>query len=255
MEEPSAPFSAVLRELRTARGFSLRGLEAVSHHSKSLIADWENGRKVPALDVAERLDHLLDGGGRLAAASTSSARSVPIERIASEVTRHYAHQGPVADEIRRRAAAGRQLDVLAVRGLGVVGLNDSLLRPALTARTEALQVRILPLDPDCEPAAQRAAEIGESPAAFTAGIKLTLARLEEIAVADAGIDLRVSLYATLPIWRIIRVDDMLWMSSFNPGWEGHESTMYEIPESPRGSLWSGYRRQFDYLNAGARRVI
>ncbi|GGN65200.1 hypothetical protein GCM10010112_26240 [Actinoplanes lobatus] len=175
--------------------------------------------------------------------------------LVPEISRHFAGQARVAAEIRRRAAVGEELDLLAVRGLGLIALNDSLLRSWLDSRDKPLRARILLLDPDCDAAGQRAAEIGESPATFTAGIKYTLARLEEVAAAATGLDLEVRLYTRLPVWRILRVDQLMWVGSFAAAWEGHESTMHELVYSERGSLWQGFRRQIDDLFAHARRVI
>jgi hypothetical protein len=90
----------------------------------------------------------------------------------------------------------------------------------MIGRTGPLRMRVLLLDPDCDSAVQRAGEIGESPAAFTAGIKLTLARLKELAA-----------------------------------WEGHESTIYEVPQTPLGALWAGYRRTYEDLHANSHRAI
>lgn len=122
-------------------------------------------------------------------------------------------------------------------------------------RTDALKVRILLLDPDCDAATRRAAEIRESATVFAAGIRLAIARLAEVAESEPGIDLEVGVYACLPVWRIIRIDSVAWVSSFDPRWEGHESTVYEIPETSGGSLWAGYRRQFENMHTNARRVI
>ena len=255
MDPPAPTFGEQLRLLRRERGLSLREFEKTTHHSKTLVWEWENDRKVPAPEVASRLDHLLAAGGALSAAASTAVPSNGGAHLTSEVVRHYAHQGPVADEIRRRAVDATQLDVLAVRGLGILRLKDSLLRPALVARTEALRVRVLLLDPDCDAAARRAGEIGESAASFAAGIRLAVARLEEAAADGPNVDLDVRLYTCLPVWRIIRLDDMTWVSSFGATWEGHESTIYEIPYTPRGSFWAGYRRQFDDMHANARRVI
>jgi transcriptional regulator with XRE-family HTH domain len=257
MDGVTAPpsFGEQLRELRRERGLSLRQFEKTTHHSKSLVWEWENGRKAPTADVAARLDQILGADGRLsAAAALFSPTSSPPDGT-TETARPYPHQGSVAAEIRRRAATAEQLDVLAVRGLGIIGLNDSLLRPALIRRSDALRVRVLLLDPDCDAAAQRAAEIGESLPAFAAGIRLAVARLAEFSESGTNVDVEVGLYARLPIWRIIRVDDVAWVSSFDARWEGHESTVYEIQHTATGSLWAGYRRQFDDLHAHARPVI
>lgn len=247
-------FADVLRHLRRKRGLSLREFQRVTHHSKSLLWEWENGHKIPAPDVVDRLDLVLDAGGALVAAAAAAAPAFAGAVLASEITRHYAHQGPVADQIRRRAADAKELDVLAVRALGLVALKDALLRPALTERADPLRVRVLLLDPDCDAAKQRAAEIREAPATFAAGIRLALAHLDE-AGAGLPVDLDVRLYTRLPVWRIIRLDETAWVSAFSPSWEGHESTIHEIQHTPRGSFWAGFRRQFDDIHANSRRVI
>ena len=161
----------------------------------------------------------------------------------------------MSEEIRRRAGVAEQLDVLAVRGLGIIGLNDSLLRPVLLQRAEPLRVRMLLLDPDCAAALQRAAEIHESTATFAAGIRFSIASLEELTRTTANLDLELRLYDRLPIWRIIRLDGLAWVSSFDARWEGHESTIYEIPQTSGGSLRAGYRRQFEDLHAHSRRIV
>jgi hypothetical protein len=162
---------------------------------------------------------------------------------------------PIADTVRRRADQAASVDVLAVRALGIVGLNDSLLRPGLTARTTPLRLRVLLLDPDSATADRRASEIGESPAAFRAGIHLSIARLTEMAESSPTIELEVGLYARLPVWRIIRCDAVQYVSAFDAAWEGHESTVYEIPYSPRGAFWAGFSRLFEDVRDNSRIVI
>lgn len=218
--DPVPSFAEVLRRLRSDRGLSLRDFQRVAQHSRTLVWEWEHGRKVPAPGVAARLDVILDAGGELSAAAASSTPMSDPTTLASEIARLYAHQGPAADEIRLRAIDARELDVLAVRALGLFALKDSVLRPALMDRSTALRVRVLLLDPDCDAATQRANEIRESTASFAAGIKLAIARLAEVAAAGMPVDLDVRLYSSLPVWRIIRVDETTWVSSFSATWRG-----------------------------------
>ncbi len=175
--------------------------------------------------------------------------------LSGEIGRLYPNQAPVTDIIRARARDAAEVDILAVRGLGIIGLNDSMLRPVLAARQTPLRVRALLLDPDCPAAARRAGEIGESSEAFTAGIRLALARLREVAGSNAAVDLRVWLHVRLPVWRIIRLDEVMYVSAFDAAWEGHESTVYEIPRTPRGAFWAGFRRLFDDVRDNARPAI
>ena len=125
---------------------------------------------------------------------------------------------------RDQAAAAARIDVLAVRALGLIALNDSLMRGPLAARGSAVDVRVLLLDPDSPAAAIRAAEIGESPGSFGAGIRLALARLAEFA-DHPFVRLRTALYDSLPTWRMLVFDGTLYLSAFASSSEGHRSGM------------------------------
>src|SRR4051812_9785668 len=82
--------------------------------------------------------------------------------LQSEVKDVFSGQAIAADVIRGMTQTAARIDLLAVRGLGLLGLNDSLLRSIVTARTTALDMRVLLLHPDSEAIARRATEIGES---------------------------------------------------------------------------------------------
>jgi hypothetical protein len=158
---------------------------------------------VSRLDVYERIAtglgmpddarHLLG----LAASRELQRGGQPFDLAAfPEVVRVYASQASAAEEIQRQARAAAELDVLAVRGLGLIGLNDSLLRGAV-ARQDGRPptVRVLLLDPQSPALTLRAAEIGESPESLAGGVRLAEARLRELA---PSCDLSLYRYRTLP---------------------------------------------------------
>jgi len=157
-------FAAELRHLRHASGLSLRGLSALSYWSKSHLQELESGRKRPTPEIAERLDQLLHGGGRLAAlvaepppmasaadesealelaqrvaASDVSAETLDrIEAAVDALASAYATTPPdqlVSVVRRHQAYVGRLLDVRATLGqhrrLIVAGAWLSLLRATL----------------------------------------------------------------------------------------------------------------------------
>jgi hypothetical protein len=111
---------------------------------------------------------------------------------------------------------------------------------------------VLLLDPTSEAAARRATEIGESVESLAGGIRLAEARLREL--TDAG-HVEVYLYRALPVWRIIRLDRTLFVSTFDLTWEGHQSPTYKVIDTPHGPLYRGWRRGFDALVEDAQRVI
>jgi hypothetical protein len=221
-----------------------------------------NGRReVSRLDVYERIAdglrmpddarHLLG----LAASREKRSGGAAFDLAAfPEVVRVYAAQNSAAEEIQQQAREAQELDVLAVRGLGLIGLNDSLLRALLPREQggKGLRVRIALLDPDSGVLVQRAAEIGESAESLAGGVQLAEARLRELA---DSCDISVWRYRMLPTWRLIRTDSTLFVGAFDAGWEGHESATYKVVETPHGPLFRGFRRMFEAVIAGAQRTV
>src|SRR5690606_17476682 len=105
-----------------------------------------------------------------------------------------------------------------------------------------------------ETAARRAVEIGESPESFTAGIRLAIARLRDLA-DEPGVDLAVATYTTLPTWRMIRLDDVLYLAAFADDAEGHHSGLYKLAPTIGGVLYGGFLRAFDDQWVTAHRVV
>jgi transcriptional regulator with XRE-family HTH domain len=60
-------FGEELRRLRRQRGLSLRDLAKLTHHSKTVIWEWESGSKIPNAEAAIRVDKLLEADGTLVA--------------------------------------------------------------------------------------------------------------------------------------------------------------------------------------------
>ncbi|WP_234436283.1 hypothetical protein [Streptomyces sp. NRRL S-813] len=92
-------------------------------------------REVSRLDVYERIADGLrmpdDARHLLGLAASGEKRTDgPAFDLATlpQVVRVYAAQNSTAQEIQQQAREAEELDVLAVRGLGLIGLNDSLLR-------------------------------------------------------------------------------------------------------------------------------
>lgn len=207
-----------------------------------------NGRRrVVTLDVFERIADGLsmpDEARMLAGLAPASAAGRAAFTGHAEIAQVFACQAQAEPELRELAGTARALDLLAVRALGLIGLNDSLLRGPLAERTDHVRVRVLLLDPDAPAAAARAREIGEQPAGFTAGIRMSIARLGELA-SYPHIGLRVSVYRDLPTWRMIRLDDTLYLSAFGKWSEGHRSGMYKLTAAANGVLHAGFLRHFD----------
>ncbi len=140
-----------------------------------------------------------------------------------------------------------------MRGLGIIGLNDSVLRGPLGERGKPVRVRVLLLDPGSPAVAVRAAETGESPESFSAGIRMSLARLAELD-GHPVIRLAAAVYWSLPVWRILAFDGTMFLSAFTPRAEGARSGMYRLTAVSDGVLHAGMTRQFEDMWRSARQV-
>ncbi|WP_436772082.1 helix-turn-helix domain-containing protein [Yinghuangia sp. YIM S09857] len=252
---------AVFRLAQQYGGHSQQRIASAVDMTQSRVNEIINSRRtVKELDVFERIADGLtmpdDARHILGLASNSRVRAggSAFDLAAfPEVVRVYSAQAAAASEIQRQARQAAEVDVLAVRGLGLIGLNDSLLRNCLTREDKPrARVRVMLLDPDCDAVAVRAEEIGESPDSLAAGIRLAEFRLQEL--SDVC-DIEVYRYQLIPTWRIVRVDETTYVSAFDAGWEGHESATYKVMETPYGPLYRGFRRMFNALVGDAVRTV
>lgn len=174
----------------------------------------------------------------------------------AEIIQTFPSQSTAAQDIRTAARQVTAIDVLAVRGLGILGLNDSLLRPELIAEPDVPRtLRVLLLSPEGEAAARRAEEINETPESFSAGIQLAEARLRELGTIAPSLTIEVYRYNIFPVWRLITLDEIQYVSAFGQKWEGHESAVYKIAPTPQGALHRGFRRLFEQTRRTAQRII
>lgn len=240
--------SALLRLVQQHAGVSQARIATAVGMGQGRVNEIVNGkREISRLDVFERL---ADGLGMpdearmfLGLAPAHASATGDLAGL-SEISQVFGRQHDANRELQEHAATAREVRVLAVRALGLLALNDSLLRGPLIRREAPVSVRVLLLSPDSPAAQLRAAEIGESTASFTAGIRLALTRLEDL-VGHARVDLSARVYESLPTWRMLSFDDVLYLGSFGPYAEGHRSSLYKLTAAADGVLHAGFRRQFD----------
>lgn len=183
-------FSGVSQaRLATAVGIGQRRINEIVH----------GRRQVSQLDVFERIaDGLVmpDQARVLMGLAPAHAAARGVFTGHAEIAQVFVDQAEADAELRTQAASAARIDVLAVRTLGLIGLNGSLLRGSLLERAQPVWVRVLLLDPESVSVPVRAAEIGESANSFVAGIRLSAARLAEFA-DHPFVNLTTSLYSEL----------------------------------------------------------
>jgi transcriptional regulator with XRE-family HTH domain len=244
--------AAVLHCVQAQTGASQAKLAAAAGFGQGRFSEVFHGRrKVTTLEALERIaDGLAMPDDARVLFGLAPAHAGTFTGHA-EISAVYPAQAAASREIREHARTAARVDVLAVRGLGLLGLNDSELRGPLTERDTPVRVRVLLLDPDSPAVAVRAAETGESAVSFAAGIRMALARLAEL---DAHPTVRVetAVYDGLPVWRMLAFDGTLFLSVFTPKAEGARSGMYKLTAASDGVLHAGMTRQFEDMWRRAR---
>lgn len=249
--------SALLKAVQRYTGVSQTSLASATGLVQGRVSEILRGnRTVTSLEVFERIADGLDMPDEARVIlGLAPVHPAGLDHLGSsgraEIISIYPSQSVAVPDINAAARDAHRIDVLAVRGLGIVGLNDSLLRA--TVLDQQPHLRVMLLDPDSEAADRRAREIRESLETFTNGIQLAIARLREL--ADHGAKVEVGLYDTLPTWRLIGLDNILFVSAFGSSHEGHISPMYKITRTSSGALHRGFVRFRDEMWRIARQVI
>ncbi|MEU0742230.1 helix-turn-helix transcriptional regulator [Streptomyces sp. NPDC006134] len=149
---------AVFRYVQQYAGASQARIATAAGMTQARVNEIINGRRVVSqLDVYERIAdglHMPDDARHLlglAAGREKRSGGAAFDLAAfPEAVRVYAAQHSAAEEIQQQAREAQELDVLAVRGLGLIGLDDSLLRACLPREQggKGLRVRVALLDPE-----------------------------------------------------------------------------------------------------------
>ncbi|SUA75929.1 Uncharacterised protein [Nocardia otitidiscaviarum] len=241
--------AALLHTVQQHTGASQHRLAMALGMSQGRVNELINRRRnLTSLTSFERLaDGLqMPDSARIA---LGLAPRMPVIPDLTEISVTYRSQADASADIRELAAQATAIDVMAVRGLGILGLNDSLLREALSSD---VRLRVLLLDPDCEAARFRAEEIGESPECFSVGISLCIARVRELARSNHPVELYT--YDRIPVWRILKLDEVLFVSAFTAYGEGHSSSTHRIDPNRRGILHHAFVRVLEQSFADATRL-
>lgn len=248
----------VLRAVQKYTGASQGRLASATGLLQGRISELLRGtRVVSALEVFERLADGLDmpDDSRMALGLAPRRRAGlrHEQNLPDEVVGSYPSQDHALAHIRAATRRAPTVDVLAVRGLGIFGMTDSVLRRSLAS---GCMLRVLLLHPESDAAAVRARELGEERDSFVASVHLATARLRELRAARADLTVECYYYMTLPTWRIIAPEPTMFLSSFGPDTEGHRSAMYRLTATVRGgTLCSGFRRFLDDQRRIADRVM
>ncbi|MGJ7905940.1 helix-turn-helix domain-containing protein [Actinopolyspora sp. H202] len=246
----------LFRVLQRSAGATQSQLSSATDILQGRVSEIVNGsRRITAFDVYERIADGLNMPDEVRVLfGLAPVRPSGVDHLGTagqaELLATFPSQSSAVSDIQRAAATASMIEIVAVRGLGIVAMNDSLLRSVVSRGCPTVSAVLL--DPNGEAAQRRAREVGESWGVFKSGIELSVARLEEL---SAHTDVRVYFYDMLPTWRVLTLDDVQFVSAFGENHEGHTSRMYKIAESSHGALHRGFRRFTRELRNQAVRIV
>jgi hypothetical protein len=173
----------------------------------------------------------------------------------SEIAGIFPDQLAAAQEILHRAASASVVDILALRGSELIGLAGPLRSAASTAPPgREVTVRVLLLDPGSAAARRRAGELGEPPGSFDAEIRSTVTQMADLASQLPRLRLELRCYRQLPVWRMIVIDQIQYVSVLCPAAPDSPAAIYKLRQVPGGALYQGFQQLFATLAAAARPV-
>jgi hypothetical protein len=140
-------------------------------------------------------------------------------------------------------SGARDIRILAIRGLGLFALTDSVLRDALLENQLRVKCRILMLLPTSTHVAARASELGEDAETLRQGILLATRAVDELRALNISVELRF--YDRLPVFRLLLIDRTAFVSAYLPYTEGHDSTTLTLDGFRRQSLYDVFDRVFE----------
>jgi transcriptional regulator with XRE-family HTH domain len=254
---------AILRFAQQYGGASQSRIAAATGLLQGRVNEIVRGRRsVVRIDVFERIArglHMPDNArllmglapiGRVSSASAEDLLGHP--RVAA-VSRT---KPEAAGEIQAIAETAEVADVLAVRALGTIAMTDSLLRAPLTRpeREPKARVRVLVLDPKSPSLRCFAETVGETERFFSASLRFGEELLHELA-EEGTVDLEVYRYRSRPVWRVVRLDNTLFVAAIGPRSESRARTVYRLAPTPPDAISLGFRGQLETLFTESERIV
>jgi len=175
-----------------------------------------------------------------------------VEKIISkkhhlEIHSMYQSQSESNDDMVELIKKAKEIDILTIRGLGIIGLNDAVLRkPIRSIGEKELTIRVFMLSPTSNYAQKRATEIGESYDVFKQALDLGISYIRNFK-EETHHKVRIYFYDRQPCWRIIRIDNWYFVSVFDEQTEGHRANVYRIDETKRGTLGRALKRYIESM--------
>lgn len=179
---------------------------------------------------------------------------------------------PYAQDMRHFLATTRRLRVLSIAGYEFLGKGHGSLLYSILEDNPHIAAEVIVLVNDGSPAANKVIEarrqqlLKRAPEytkdRFRQDITSTissLTRLAKLRREQNAAEVKIYTISTHPIFRLVILDDWLFMSAYEDECHGHESAMFrfervpEDEESERMSLYPAYNAYFEALLAGARR--
>jgi hypothetical protein len=157
----------------------------------------------------------------------------------------HQNQAACAALLRHFIESAIRVDILSIRGLGLFALTDSVMRSTFVRRRAQLTLRILTMSAASTFVKSRATEVGDEPESLRSGIRFGKKAIDEMRRLGVGVTTRT--YDRQAVWRLVIVDDRMFVSGFLPSIEGHDFPVLELRHTGPKSLYCLFKRQYDEM--------
>lgn len=245
-----------LRMYRKHHGLTQTELARQLNFSAETISAWERGKRTPHIQQIPLLARLLDMDVKelLGSIDTNLDRGQSgqfFERVPDERGNHlmtaFPSQKVCEEYIREAARAARKVKILTIRGEKYFMGSRSLLHNLCSAKRSLTDyVRVLVLSPDSAHVSEELAGRIDHESAEEIRDKMQLSLNNLKFHAQRNPNFVVKCYMESPNFKILRFDDIMFVSSFAGGGpkNDHSASMFQLVREGN-SLFAGFNRYFD----------
>lgn len=148
-------------------------------------------------------------------------------------------------DLEEQIIKANYIKLLFCMGYRTLTVNDALLAKwKKNKKNETINFKILILNPNSDFLKIRAEEMGDDYVTVKKQHKFALENAIQLKNKYKNIEIR--LYDMLPVWRIVQLDDTMYVSYYLKGNYGADTSMYKLIKSNE-TLYQAFERYFGYI--------
>lgn len=165
------------------------------------------------------------------------------------ITNVYLHRTNARAAISKAWQSAQVIRYIGIQGLDIITHREvmfsDLAKSMKFSNRKTQSAKFLILDPDSGYVKIRAQEVEQQPQEIERGIKHSLEDLYALNDNINTANLEIRLYNCLPIWNLLFLDDVLFLSFYLNGIRGPQSICFETNRN--SAIFHAFEKYFDYV--------